>query len=150
MIQVDGKGGVARLVMNDKCAAGTGRFLEVMAGALEVDFQEMSEISFQAKEQIEVSSTCTVFAESEIISLFAGGYPKPEVAAAVYRAISDGLAAWWGQVGLKERVAMTGGVAKGRGMDHAPEQRLGTSLLIPEEPQIIGALGAALFALDKV
>jgi len=150
VIQLDEKGRAVRFVMNDKCAAGTGRFLEVMAGALEVDLDEMSEISFQAKEDIEVSSMCTVFAESEVISLFAMGYDKPEIASAVYRSIARRMMGLVGQLGLKERVAMTGGVAKSKGMVHALEEKLGLTLLVPPEPQIIGALGAALFAHDKV
>lgn len=109
----------------------------------------MSELSFLAKENIEVSSMCTVFAESEVISLFAGGYTKPEIASAVYRAIARRVTGLVGQLGLKEKVAMTGGVAKSKGMVRALEERLGATLLIPEEPQIVGALGAALFACEK-
>ncbi|OIP89154.1 MAG: 2-hydroxyglutaryl-CoA dehydratase [Syntrophaceae bacterium CG2_30_49_12] len=149
VIQLNEKGQAVRFVMNDKCAAGTGRFLEVMAGALEVDLDEMSEISFQAREDIEVSSMCTVFAESEVISLFASGYTKPEIAGAIYRSIARRVTGLVGQLGLKERVAMTGGVAKSKGMVRALEAKLGLTLIIPPEPQIIGALGAALFAYDK-
>jgi predicted CoA-substrate-specific enzyme activase len=149
VIQINEKGQVVRFVMNDKCAAGTGRFLEVMAGALEFDLDEMSESSFQARENIEVSSMCTVFAESEVISLFAGGYAKSEIAAAVFRSIARRITGLVGQLGLKEKAAMTGGVAKSRGMVRALEEKLGVTLMIPEEPQIIGALGAALFARDK-
>ena len=150
VIQVNEKGQAARFVMNDKCAAGTGRFLEVMAGALEVDLDEMSEISFQAREDIEVSSMCTVFAESEVISLFADGYAKSEIASAVYRSIARRITGLVGQLGLKETVTMTGGVAKSKGMVRALEEKLGLTLFVPPEPQIIGALGAAIFAHDKV
>jgi len=135
--------------MNDKCAAGTGRFLEIMAGALETDLEEMGELAFQAEENIEVSSMCTVFAESEVISLFAGGYAKTEICAAVFRAIARRIAGLAGQVGLNKEVMMTGGVAKSRGVVHFLKEKLGLSLIIPEEPQIIGALGAALFRCRK-
>jgi predicted CoA-substrate-specific enzyme activase len=135
--------------MNDKCAAGTGRFLEVMAGALGVDLDEMSELYFQAQELIEVSSMCTVFAESEVISLFAAGYKKQEIAAAVYRSIARRITGLVGQLGIKEKVAMTGGVANSKGMVRALEDKLGITLNISEEPQITGALGAALIACDK-
>ena len=149
VIHVDDQGRPVRFVMNDKCAAGTGRFLEVMAGALGVDLDEMSELSFQAQELIEVSSMCTVFAESEVISLFAGGYKKQEIAAAVYRSIARRITGLVGQLGIKEKVAMTGGVAKSKGMVRALAEKLGITLIISEEPQITGALGAALIAYDK-
>ena len=149
VIRVNEKGQAVRFVMNDKCAAGTGRFLEVMAGALDEDLDEMSELSFQARENIEVSSMCTVFAESEVISLFAKGYPKQEIAGAVYRSIARRVVGLVGQLGLSEKVAMTGGVAKSRGMLRAIEEKLGTTLQVPVEPQIVGALGAALFASEK-
>ncbi len=149
VIQVNENGQAIGFVMNDKCAAGTGRFLEVMAGALDVDFDEMSELSFQAKENVEVSSMCTVFAESEVIGLFAGGYHKQEIAAAVYRAIARRIVGLVGQLGVKEKVAMTGGVAKSTGLVHALEEQLKLKLFIPEEPQIVGALGAALIAYDR-
>lgn len=150
VIRLNETGQAVRFVMNDKCAAGTGRFLEVMADALGVDLEEMSEISFQAKKDVEVSSMCTVFAESEVISLFADGCSKPEIARAICRSIARRVTGLVGQLGVKERVAMTGGVAKSKGMVHALEEKLGVSLLIPPEPQIIGALGAAIFAYDRV
>jgi predicted CoA-substrate-specific enzyme activase len=149
VIRVNETGQAVRFVMNDKCAAGTGRFLEVMAGALGVDLEEMSEIALYAHEDIEVSSTCTVFAESEIISLLAGGYEKREIAAAIYKAIARRITGLTGQIGLVEKVAMTGGVAKSGGVVRALEKKLGVALLIPPEPQIVGACGAALIAREK-
>jgi len=149
VISIDGKGHVLGFAMNDKCAAGTGRFLEIMAGALETDLEEMSELSFKAEENIEVSSMCTVFAESEVISLFAGGYAKTEICAAVFRAIARKIAGLAGQTGLIEKVIMTGGVAKSKGVVHFLEEKLGLFLVIPEDPQIVGALGGALFAREK-
>jgi predicted CoA-substrate-specific enzyme activase len=136
--------------MNDKCAAGTGRFLEVMAEALEVKLEEMGELSLRSREHVEVSSICTVFAESEVVSLLANGQDKADIAAALYEAIARRIAGMAGQVGLREKVVMTGGVAKSIGIMRALERKLGTTLLIPEEPQIVGAHGAAIVAAEQV
>ena len=149
VIEVNENGKAVKFAMNDKCAAGTGRFLEVMAGSLDVDLDEMSELAQNAKENIEISSMCTVFAESEVISLFANGVGKEEIALSVYNSVARRVTGLLGQVGKKEKIAMTGGVAKSKGMVKALEQSIGTSLLIPKEPQIMGALGAALFAREN-
>ncbi len=147
IITLDESGGVANFAMNDKCAAGTGRFLEVMAGPLDYDLVEMGEVSLNAKKEVNITSTCTVFAETEVISLLSEGYEKIDITAGIYRAIANrmaGLLAFVG--GLKQKVAMSGGVAKSRGMVKALEKRLRTTILVSDEPQIMGALGAALFA----
>ena len=149
VIEINEKGQAVKFVMNDKCAAGTGRFLEVMAGSLEVDFEDMSELADKSKNNVEISSMCTVFAESEVISLFAQGICKPDIAAGIYRSIARRITGLAGQVGKKEKFAMTGGVAKSTGMVKALGKSLKTTLLVPEEPQIIGALGAALIAKEK-
>jgi len=150
VIQVDDRGQAVRFVMNDKCAAGTGRFLEVMAMALGLELEDMSDLSMKAQQDIEVSSMCTVFAESEVISLFASGCDKADIAAAIYKAIARRITGLVGQLGLKEKVAMSGGVAKSIGLVKALEGKLGTKLHIPEEPQIVGAWGAALIAGERV
>jgi len=150
VISVDDKGGVYSFVMNDKCAAGTGRFLEVMAEGLDFGLRQMGELSLLSDKNISLSSTCTVFAESEIISLLSEGYDKGDIAAGIYRAIANRMMALVARNGgVEERVVMSGGVAKSIGMVRALEKRMGTSLLIAEEPQIIGALGAALFAAER-
>lgn len=149
VIQVDEKGRVLNFVMNDKCAAGTGRFLEVMATSLDVSLDELSEFSFHSKEKVEVSSVCTVFAESEVISLIASGYKKADIAAAIHRAIARRITGMVGQLDVREKVAMTGGVAMSKGIMHALEDKLKTSILVPEEPQIVGAWGAAMIALKQ-
>ena len=151
VVQIDDRGQAVRFVMNDKCAAGTGRFLEVMAVALEIDLEDMSELSLKAQQHdMEVSSMCTVFAESEVISLFAGGYDKADIAAAIFKAIARRITGLVGQLGVKEKVAMSGGVAKSAGLVRALEKKLGTTLHIPEEPQIVGAWGAAIIAGERV
>ncbi|MDD5038649.1 MAG: acyl-CoA dehydratase activase [Dehalococcoidales bacterium] len=149
-IRVDDKGGVSNFIMNDKCAAGTGRFLEVMARALGVKLQELGTLSFQSKNNIEVSSMCTVFAESEVISYLSKGFDKSDVAAAIHNSIARRVAGMVGQLGLVERVSMTGGVAKNPGVVRSLEMKLGITLLLPEEPQIMGALGAALIAAGQI
>lgn len=150
VIYVNDQGHMSKFVMNDKCAAGTGRFLEVMASALQVDVNEMGELWFKSTKSVEVSSMCTVFAESEAISLFSQGVDKADIAAGIQRAIARRIAGLVGQYGIQERVVMTGGVAKNIGVRKALEEKLRTELLIPEEPQIIGAYGAAIFASDQV
>ena len=148
VIYVNECGGVTKFTMNDKCAAGTGRFLEVMAGALQVNLPELGELWFRSRKPVEVSSMCTVFAESEAISLFARGYDKADIAAAVQRSIARRISGLVGQYGVQESVGMTGGVAKNVGVRKALEERLRTPVFTPEEPQIAGAYGAAIIAAE--
>ena len=149
VIEVNEKGQAVKFVMNDKCAAGTGRFLEVMADSLGVQLEDMTKLANDSKKDIEISSVCTVFAESEVISLFAKGIGKPEIAASVFRSIARRITGLAGQISRKGTIAMTGGVAKIDGVVQTLGKSLGTTLLVPEEPQIVGALGAALIARDK-
>jgi len=148
-ISLGQEGHVSSFVMNDKCAAGTGRFLEVMAGVLEVDLEEMAGMSLHSKEQLEISSMCTVFAETEVVSLLANGCQRADIAQGLYLAVARRITGMVGQVGLRERVAMTGGVAKNAGVVRALQGKLGTTLLISDEPQIAGALGAAIIASQR-
>ena len=148
-IRVDARGLVANFVMNDKCAAGTGRFFEVMARALEVQLEEMGELSLRAEKALDVSNTCTVFAESEVISLIAEGHSKENIIAGLHLAIAKRIVGLVERVGITEKVVMTGGVAKNIGVVSAIESLLGVTILIPEEPQIVGALGAALVAAER-
>lgn len=147
-IAFEGSGVVRDFVMNDKCAAGTGRFLEVMARALRVELEEMGALGLQSHSPAHVSSMCTVFAESEIISLVAHGCPKVDIIAGVHESIGRRMVSMVKRVGLRQQVVMTGGVAKNAGVVRVLEKLLGTSILIPPEPQAVGALGAALFALE--
>ncbi|MDP2953779.1 MAG: acyl-CoA dehydratase activase [Chloroflexota bacterium] len=149
VIYVGDQGQVMNFVMNDKCAAGTGRFLEVMAVALEVYLDQLGTLSLQSTKDVEVSSMCTVFAESEVISLIASGTEKADIAASIHRAIARRVSGMVGQLGLREKVSMSGGVAKNIGVVRALEKKLRTTLLLAPEPQIIGALGAALVAADR-
>ncbi|MGI9953416.1 acyl-CoA dehydratase activase [Moorellaceae bacterium AZ2] len=148
VIRLGPGGKVADFVMNEKCAAGTGRFLEVMARALEVDIERMGELSLKALKGAPISNTCTVFAESEVVSLLAEGRPVEEIIRGLHDAVAERVAAMAERVGWQEPVAMTGGVAKNIGVVRSLEERLATSLRLPEEPQIMGALGAALLAAE--
>ncbi len=143
-IRVDPDGQVSDFVMNDKCAAGTGRFLEVIAKALEVKLEDLGEISRQTKNEIPISSMCTVFAETEVISLVANDTPIPDIVSGVHNAITDRTVILLNKVGVTEPVAMSGGVALNSGMVADLEKKLGVKLKIAEDPQIVGALGAAV------
>ncbi|MGE5190400.1 MAG: acyl-CoA dehydratase activase [Gemmatimonadota bacterium] len=149
VIRLSSEGKVIDFAMNDKCAAGTGRFLEVMARALDMDLEEMGPRSLQSKRALAVSSMCTVFAESEVISLIAAGAAPEDIAAGIHAAVADRVAALAERVGMGPPAVMTGGVAKNPGARKALEDRLGLSLLVPAEPQATGALGAALIAREN-
>jgi len=148
VIRLDGQGRNVDFQMNDKCAAGTGRFLEVMAHALEVKVEDLGRISLSASRTIKISSMCTVFAESEVVSLIADNQPKEVIIRGLHDSIADRVLGMVNRVGIEEKVTLTGGVAKNQGVVRALEERLAVKLFIPPEPQIIGALGAALLAKD--
>ena len=136
-------------IMNDKCAAGCGRFLEVMARALETDVEKMGEVSLRSTKNIQISSMCTVFAESEVVSAVANKCRRSDIINGIHQAIAKRVSIMVDHVGLVERVVMSGGVAKNIGVVRALESQLGTTFLVPKEPQLVGAFGAALIALEK-
>lgn len=143
------EGRVIEFLMNDKCAAGTGKFLEYTAKALEVPIEELGSLALASKEPASITSMCTVFAESEVISLRARGFKKEDIAAGLIESIARRVAVMVRQVGLKQNVAFVGGVAKNAGIKVFLEKELGISLYVPPEPQITGALGAALYGVNK-
>jgi predicted CoA-substrate-specific enzyme activase len=149
-IRLNADGEVTDFVMNDKCAAGTGRFLEAMARTLEMDISELGPISLKSAEKVTISSMCTVFAESEVISLIAQNREKADIANGVHEAISGKAMSLLRRVGLEPGYMMTGGVAKNVGVIHCLEEKLGSPLFICDDPEIVGATGAALYALDKI
>jgi predicted CoA-substrate-specific enzyme activase len=149
VISLDEDGRINNFVMNDKCAAGTGRFLEVMARTLEVALEDLGQLSVSAKYPAKISSMCTVFAESEVVSLVAQGEKREAIIAGLHEAISKRIVGMVKQVGLRREVVFTGGVAKNVGMQVSLERVLGLKINIPVEPQIIGALGAALIAEES-
>ena len=145
-IVTDGHGKVKDFVMNDKCAAGTGRFLEVMARAMEVDLDEFGGLALQAASPAKISSLCTVFAESEVISLIAKGTERKDIIAGIHHAIAARIGAMVQRLDVKEPVMMTGGVAKNIGVVKALEQAIGFPIIVSPHAQVTGAIGAACLA----
>ena len=145
VISIGERGQVLDFAMNDKCAAGTGRFLQVMATALGLDVSELGEAE-DPERIIPISSMCTVFAESEIIGLLARGNPKGSIIAGLHKAVGKRVASMALRMGVQEKVAFTGGVAMNQGVKRALEKELGCILLVSDSCQFTGALGAALLA----
>jgi len=148
-IRINDQGNVARYIYNDKCAAGTGRFLEVMARALEVDLADMGELSARSTERIRISNQCVIFAETEVVSLINEGRETCDIIRGLHHAMANRVASLAKSIEVHEDVVMTGGVAKNSGMFNALSQGLGVAVkALPVDPQINGALGAALFAAE--
>jgi len=145
-IVLDENGKVKDFAMNDKCAAGTGRFLEVMARALEVDLDAFGDLSLSADKAAPISSLCTVFAESEVISLISKGEKRPDIIAGIHASIAARVIAMSKRIGIRAPVMMSGGVAKNIGVVRALERSLGIPLTVSEHAQVAGAIGAALIA----
>ena len=148
MIRLNEDGSVKNFVMNDKCAAGTGRFLEMMAKTMEMSLNDLSQVGLSYQEDITISSMCTVFAESEVVSLIAQNKRTDDIVHGLNKAVAAKTASLVKRVGGEESYMMTGGVAQNKGLVKTLEERLGTSLVISEKSQLCGALGAALFAAD--
>lgn len=150
-IRLDDEGNVIDFALNDKCAAGTGRFLEVMARAFDITLDELGPLSLKATDRVAISSTCTVFVESEVISLMARGEKPEDILSSVHYAIANRIAGMFSRVGVESDVFFSGGVAKNIGMKKAVEEVLGKKIMVPpkEDPQLVGALGAALIAQER-
>ena len=142
-VVMDEEGRVTNFAMNDKCAAGTGRFLEVMARALEADLDEFGTLSLRAKCPAKISSLCTVFAESEVISLIAGGETRENIIAGIHEAIASRVSTMANRIGLAVPVMMTGGVARNAGVVKALERVLRAPIIVSPYAQVTGAIGAA-------
>jgi len=145
-IVMDEQGNVVNFAMNDKCAAGTGRFLEVMAGALEVSLDVFGEISLNADNPAQISSLCTVFAESEVISLISKGEKRGNIIAGIHESICARISTMMKRIGIIPPVMMTGGVAKNIGLVRALEKAINTPVEVSAYAQENGAIGAALLA----
>jgi predicted CoA-substrate-specific enzyme activase len=139
-------GDIQDFIMNDKCAAGTGRFLEVIAHALEVGLQDLGALALQSAKEVTINSTCTVFAESEVISLLSQDVRKEDILAGIHRSIADRILTMVLKMGQKDIVVFNGGGAKNQGLCRVLEDKLRTRIFVPAEPQFINALGAALEA----
>lgn len=149
VIEIDEKGNIVNFSMNDKCAAGTGRFLEVMAKVLNAAIEDIGPLSLQGTDPCAISNTCTVFAESEMVALRAEGRSREDILAGIHLAMAHRVVIMGSAIGFRDQVVFTGGVARNAGMKKALQDRIGKEVLVPENPQIIGALGAALIARDK-
>ena len=148
-LKVGDNGMLENFVMNDKCAAGTGRFLDVIAKVLEVELGDLEKLDEQSKVDVPISSTCTVFAESEVISQLAKGTKIEDIVKGIHTAIASRVGSLAKRIGIKDDVVMTGGVALNRGMVRALEKNLGFKIHTSEYCQLNGAIGAALFAYHK-
>jgi len=148
-ITVDDSGLVEDFAMNDRCASGTGRFYEVLARALECDLDELADLALQGGQDLEVSSMCATFAETEIVSLLAQGLPSADIASSVHRAVAARTLALVAQVGKRTPVVLTGGVARNRAAVSFLAEALGLEVQVPARPQITGAYGAALLAMES-
>lgn len=150
VIRIDGDGKVQNFVMNDKCAAGTGRFLEMQADTLGLSMEEMSSAGLKWQKDLTITSMCTVFAGSEVVSLIADNTPAADIIHGLNKAIAGRTAALVSRVGGKAPFIMTGGVAKNRGVVKCLEESLGERISVPEDAQVCGAIGACLEACEKL
>lgn len=149
VIRVSSNGEVENFVMNDKCAAGTGRFLEVMARALEVDVEELGPLALTSEQPQKISSFCTVFGESEVVSHVADGAASADIARGIHESVAHRVTGLVKRVGVMNELTMSGGVARNVGMRTALSAALSTSLNFNDNSQVMGALGAALIAREK-
>lgn len=150
VVALNQDGAMARFLMNDKCAAGTGRFLDVMASVLQVSIDDLGQAALSAERHASISSTCTVFAESEVISQLANGTPRAEVIAGICDSVAARTATLAKRVGVLEPVCMSGGVAKNEGVRAALEKALSVPILYSPLCQHFGALGASIYAYRKL
>jgi (R)-2-hydroxyacyl-CoA dehydratese activating ATPase len=149
-IAIDTDGTVKNFAMNDKCAAGTGRFYEAMANAFEMSLSDFSKLSLTAKNTIPITAQCTVFAESEVISLVGEGKPMNEIAAGIQLAVAKRCFVMAKKAGATDNITLTGGCAKNQGLKQAIERVLKMKIVeLKTDPQLMGALGAAEFARQK-
>lgn len=149
--RMDDNGNVVRYIYNDKCASGTGRFLEVMAEALEIPLAEMGAIGATSTNKLRISNQCVIFAETEVVSLINEGKDIPDIVNALHHAMAKRVAALAKSIEVKEDVVMTGGVAKNSGVFSALSESLNVNMkaINGMDPQLMGAMGAALFAEEK-
>jgi len=146
VILLSDQGAVKKFEMNDRCSAGTGKFLEVMASTLETTIEEFGNLALDTTRIVKINSLCTVFAESEVVSLVSQGEEVNAIALALHEAVATRIVGILRRVGIKERVVFTGGAALNSCLKKLIEEKIGVILTVPDNPQIVGALGAALIA----
>ncbi|UCE44155.1 MAG: CoA activase, partial [Candidatus Bathyarchaeota archaeon] len=142
-VKCDEKGKMIDFVINERCAAGAGTFVEAMSRALEVKLEEMGPLSLKAEKAVPMNAQCTIFAESEVVSLIHAKTPKADISKAIHDAIADRIASMTRRLGIQRDVILVGGVAKNVGFIESLKRALGVDLLVPDEPEFVGAIGAA-------
>ncbi|MBW2262682.1 MAG: CoA activase [Deltaproteobacteria bacterium] len=148
-VKVGDSGSVVDFVVNEKCAAGSGAFTEAMARAIEVTLEEFGQISLGSEKTLPMNAQCAVFAESEVVSLVHSGTPKQDIARAVHDSISSRIVSMVRRIGIEEKVALVGGVAYNAGFHDSLERGMQRDVIVPDNPEFVGALGAALAAAEK-
>jgi len=143
-VKCDDKGKMVDFVINERCAAGAGTFVEAMSRALEIELEEIGALSLKAERAVPMNAQCTIFAESEVVTLIHEKTSKADIARAIHDAIADRIASMTRRLGIQKDVVLVGGVAKNVGFVSSLKKTLGVNLLVPEEPEFVGALGAAL------
>lgn len=146
VIKIDERGQVVNFVTSEKCAAGSGRFMEVIANVLQIDLKDIGPLSLKSKNPITFTTSCAVFGESEAVSRVAEGVAKEDILAGVHKALADKISALIARVGLQKDCALSGGGGLDIGLVKSVEEKLGVRLLVPAQPQIVTALGAAIIA----
>jgi benzoyl-CoA reductase subunit D len=149
-VKCDEKGVMINFVVNERCAAGAGAFIEAMARALEVKLEDMGPLSLKAERASPINASCVIFGESDVVSLIHRKESKPEIARAVFDAMADRVSSMIHRLGVNPDVVLVGGVAKDEGFVASLNRKLGLTVLIPEFPDYVGALGAALIAANRV
>jgi len=150
VLKLDERGKATSFLLSEKCAAGSGRFLQVIARVLQIDLEDIGELSLKSKKGVDFNTGCAVFAESEAVSRVAEGASKEDILAGLHRTLAAKIQTMVARIGLEPDCAVVGGGAKDIGLVRSIEEGLGYRLLVPEEPQIVAALGAALVAWEKV
>jgi (R)-2-hydroxyacyl-CoA dehydratese activating ATPase len=148
--KIDAHGKTVDFVMNDKCAAGSGRFIEMIADTLGVSLDEVGDLSLQSKNPAKISNICTIWAQQEVAASLAQGKPMSDLLAGVHRSLADRIVRMVNRLRVEEAIILTGGGAKNKGLVRALSEQLGHEIWVPEEPLITGALGAALLGKEIV
>jgi len=149
VIRINKEGQVTNFVVSEKCAAGSGRFLEIIANVLRIDLKNVGPLSLKSTNPVTFTTGCAVFGESEAISRVSEGISKEDILAGVHKALADKLSTLVDRVGLEEQCAISGGGGLNVGLIHSLEEKLGIQLLVPSQPQFITALGAAIMAEES-
>jgi len=150
VFKLNDRGKATAFLLSEKCAAGSGRFLQVIARVLQIDLEDIGELSLKSKKKVDFNTGCAVFAESEAVSRIAEGAAKEDILAGLHRTLAAKIQTMVARLGIEPDCAVVGGGAKDIGLVKSIEEGLGCKLLLPEEPRIVAALGAALVAWEKV